>query len=120
MNEKYVTYVLVFVVILGTGFWLARLGKPYNVLIQTVHKLVGFGAFVYLIYFSVQQHKTVTLSSEQMGSLIVTSICFIAMIATGGMLATEQELPDVVLITHKVAPYLTLLSTGLSLFLLGY
>ena len=118
-NNIYFLYAALFVVILGAGYWLARLGKPYNVAIQTIHKLVGVGAFVYLVYSTIQLNKVAPLNCGQMGALIICSVFFISLIATGGMLATEKEFPGVVLKTHKVAPYLTVVSTGISLYLLS-
>lgn len=119
MIGKYTTYALLFVVIFGTGYWLARLGKPYSVLIQTVHKLIAVGVFVYLVYFSIQLNRETPLVSRQIAALAAAGIFFIAMIATGGMLATENDFPGLVLRIHKIAPYLTAVSTGLSIYLLN-
>ena len=118
-TEPFYLYVFLFAIILGFGYWLARLGKPYNVPIQTVHKLVSVGAFIYLIFYAFQLNKVEPLGVGSVFALIVSSLFFVSMIATGGMLATEKEFPSVVLLTHKIVPYLTAASTGISLYLLS-
>jgi hypothetical protein len=118
MDSTFITYLVLFVLILGSGYWLAGLGKPYNVLIQTVHKLIGIGAFVYLIVLAVQQHRVVPLTAGDWVSLTAAGIFFIGLIATGGLLATEKQFPAIVLLAHKVLPYLSVIATGVSLVLL--
>ena len=119
MDPKLITYLGLFVLILGTGYWLARLGKPYNVLIQTVHKLVGTGAFVYLVVLAVRMHRVTPLSVGDGAGVAVAGVFFIGLIATGGLLATEKQFPAIVLLAHKFLPYLTVIATGASLVMLG-
>lgn len=118
-DHNYFLFIGLFIVIFGLGYWLARLGKPYNVAIQTVHKLVGVGVFVYLIFSAVQINKGSPLNVGQFIILVVNSIFFLLLIATGGMLATENEFPRVVLMVHKIVPYLTVVTSGVSFYLLG-
>jgi heme A synthase len=104
--------------IILSGFWLSRTGKPYSVLIQTIHKLVGVAMGVYLIRMVYLTHQTSPLNPVGTLVSVVTVLLFLGLVATGGILATEKSMPIVVTAIHKVLPYLTALSTGAVLFLI--
>ena len=44
MNTKFIIAGLFFVFILLSGVWLSRTGRPLNVLILTIHKLISLAA----------------------------------------------------------------------------
>ena len=118
INSKMVTTGVFFLFILLTGFWLSRTGKPYSMLIQTVHKLIGVGAGVFLIVTVVRAHKAVPLTLLESGLILLTVLLFVGLVATGSFLLAEREMPTFVSILHKAFPYLTVLSTAGMLYLL--
>lgn len=118
MNIKIEYFAILFLVIFGFGFWVARRGTPYSVLLLTVHKLTAVGTGVYLVVTALRQHKIMPLSGGQITSLAVMVVLFVALIATGGFISTEKQMPALVLLMHKYLPYLALASTALSIYLL--
>lgn len=107
-----------FLLIFASGFWLSRSGKPYGMALFTVHKLIALAAMIYLGWTAYQAHQVAPLSPLQIAALAATLTCAVAMFVTGGLLSIEKAMPPVVLLVHKVFPYLTLLSAGAALFLL--
>ena len=118
MKMKIIYLVVFFLIIFIFGFLVTHNGKPYSVLLLTIHKLTGVAAGVYLVVNAVQMHKEQVLSTGQIASLVATVVCFLGLIVTGGMLSTEKEMPSVVTMVHRYFPYLTVISTAVSVYLL--
>lgn len=117
MSSKFLFAGLFFVFILLSGFWLSRTGKPINTAILTFHKLISLGAAVFLGIMIFRIHQVTPLNTFEAATVAFTLIFFIAMVATGGMLSTAKPMPGVVLKVHQLMPYLVILSTFASLYL---
>jgi hypothetical protein len=109
---------LFFLLIISSGYWLHRSGKPYSVLLFNVHKLIGFGLFVFLIVRIFQTSRITPLSMGEWIAWTVAALFFLATIVFGGLVSIDKAMPAVVSIMHKFLPYLTVLSTAFSLYLL--
>jgi hypothetical protein len=111
---------LLFLFTLASGLWLSRMGRPHNVLISTVHKLVALGALVLLILTAFQMNRAAGLGGLQMAVVAAAVLFFLGTIASGGwlMAAEQSALPAFVPTAHQVLPVLTILSSAGSLFLL--
>jgi hypothetical protein len=107
-----------FLVIFALGYWLGRTEKPYSVLLLTAHKLIALGVFVFLIVTAVQSGKAVPFTALEWAVLILSAVFFVAAIVTGGLVSVEKTMPVFLSVLHKVLPYLAVLSTAASLYLL--
>lgn len=116
--SKITTTGIFFLFIFLSGLWLNRLGKPYNPLVFNVHKLIGLAAGVFLIVTVVRTHQTAALSAIQIGAVVVTVLFFLAMVVTGGLMSIDKAMPVFVSLVHKFTPYLTVLATAGTLYLL--
>lgn len=106
---------MLFLVIFVSGFWLSRSGKPYNVVIFTVHKLVSLGAVVFL---AATIHQVAGLGVAELLAGVVTGLLFLCTFISGGFLSTGKPMPAAVLKMHRVTPFLTVLSTTVTLYIL--
>ncbi len=109
---------LFFVIIFVSGYWLSRSGKPYSVIVLTIHKLISLAAVVFLVVTMIQSHRVAALSVIELVAGVVTGLFFLSLIVTGGLLSSDEQMPAVVLKLHQIAPYLTVLSTAVTLYLL--
>jgi hypothetical protein len=109
---------LLFLCIFLTGFWLSRLGKPYNGGIFNLHKLIALATLVFLILTVKQVRTTIPLTPTMIAGLAISGLCFAATVISGGLVSVGKLLPEAVGGIHKVLPYLSLLSTGGTLYLL--
>ena len=107
-----------FAFIFISGFWVSRSGRPYPTGIFTVHKLIGLALGVFLIRTVMQTHQVSPLTAGQMAAIAITVILFIAAVAAGGLLSAKDGLPRAVTFLHRSMPYLIVLSTGLTLYML--
>jgi hypothetical protein len=112
---------LFFLVVFLSGKGLSRKGRPLDVGISTVHKLVSLGAGVFLLVTTLQRNRLVPLSVAAWVAIVVTGLCFLGMAASGGFLSSDRPMPVGVLRLHQVVSVLTALSSGAALYLvLGY
>lgn len=108
-----------FLFIFLSGFWVNRMGKPYGMLPIAIHKLIGLALGVYLGWMVYQMHKVIPLSSTQIIAVVVTVLFFAVNVATGSLLSTGKPMPEVISVINKWFPYLTVLSTGFMIYLVG-
>ncbi len=120
---------LFFLLIFVFGFWLSGLGKPYNSILFNIHKLVGLAAAVFLIVLLVQRHKAVPLQPLEIGAVVLTATIFVTTIVTGGLLnvlatgglaTLGRPVRLAILLVHKIFPYLAVLSTAGTLYLVFF
>jgi hypothetical protein len=104
---------------LASGLLLSRMGRPHNVLISTVHKLVALGALALLILTAFQINRAAGLGGLQMAVVAAAVLFFLGAIAGGGwLMIIEGPAPPIARRLHQILPVLTVLSSAGSLALL--
>src|SRR3990172_2513910 len=93
IQSKLVGTGLFFLFIFFSGFWLSRTGKPYSMLIVTIHKLIGLAAGIYLGLTVYRIHQASPLSTVQITAVVVTILFFAVNVATGSLLSTNRSMP---------------------------
>jgi hypothetical protein len=109
---------LSFVFIFLSGYWLSRSGKPYSAIVFSIHKLVGLAMGVFLIMTVRQVHQAAPLGPAEIAAIVVTILLFVGVVAAGGLLSVDKPMPVAVSMVHKLLPYVTVLSTAVTLYLL--
>jgi len=109
-----------FVIMFLSGFWLNRSGKPYGTLIFTIHKAIGLGLGFLLFIVVKQANQMFSFSPIEIAAVVVTVLFFIATVTTGSLLSipVSKPMPGIVSALNKIFPYITVLSTGVTLYLL--
>lgn len=110
---------VLFFFVLASGFWVSRSGRPYSVLILTIHKLIALGTLALLIVTVVQAQRAGGMAGAVWIASGIAGLLFIGTIATGGMLSMEATMPGFVRTLHRVTPYLTLVACAISLYLIS-
>ena len=112
---------LLFLFVFLSGIWLSRTGRPLNVGISTLHKLVSLAAGIYLLVTIFQRNRLIPLGAAEWTAIVVTGVCTLGTVASGGFLSSDQPRPVALLRVHQIMPVLTVLSAGVTLNLvLGY
>jgi len=118
LQLRFVNIGLFFLVIFASGYWLHHSGKPYGAILFNVHKLIGFGLFVLLVVRIFQLNRAAPLSAIEWISFVVAALFFVTTIVFGGLVSIDKSWPAIVSLAHKLLPYLTVISTAVSLYLL--
>jgi hypothetical protein len=98
------------------GIWLTRSGKPYSVVVLTIHKIISLLTVVLIVIAIRHLRLGVGMSAVEIGAGIVTGLLFLSAILSGGLLSTDKPTHAAILIAHKVTPFLTVLSTAVTIY----
>jgi hypothetical protein len=109
--------VLGFVVLLGAGYWLSRAGRPYGQIQLAIHKLIGVGLLVFVIWSAVAENRVAALAPTAWLVVSLAALSLVVLIGTGGALSATASVPAVVRWLHRVVPYVAIASTTLWLVL---
>lgn len=109
---------LLFLLLLLSGIWVSRTGKPYSTGPFTIHKLVGLAVGVLLAVIVYRTHQVAPLGLLDIAAVVITVLFFIGTVAAGALLSIDKPMPAVVLKLHQILPVLALLSTAGTLYLL--
>ena len=109
---------LLFLFTFISGFWLSRSGKPFNGIVLTIHKLISLAAAALLGIFIYRNHQVAPLRTIELAAGVVTGSFFLDAVVSGGLLSTDKSMPAFVLTMHRLAPFLTVLSAAVTVYLL--
>ena len=109
---------LFFLFIFLSGIWLSRAGRPLKVGISTIHKLISLATGILLLVTVHQRNSVLPLDATEWVTITITVLCFLVMVASGGLLSSNNPRPVAILRVHQIAPVLTTLATAATLFLL--
>lgn len=109
---------LLHLLVILTGIWLSRKGRPLNVGISTLHKLVGLAAGFLLLVTIYQRSGVVPLNKTEWIAVVVTGLCFLGTVISGALLTSDEPRSPALLRVHQIVPVLIVLSSGATLYLL--
>ena len=107
---------LLFLFTFISGFWLSRSGKPFNVIILTIHKLISLAAAVLLGIVIHQINQVAPLRTIELAAGVVTGLFFLGAVVSGGLLSTDKPMPPAILAIHRTTPFLTVFSAAVTLY----
>ena len=104
---------------LASGVWLSHAGKPLNMLIFSIHKLIALASVIVIVVNVNHLYRALDLRSPiALVVIAFTALLFIALFITGALLSRGNPLPEAILRIHQVAPLLALVFSALTLYLL--
>jgi hypothetical protein len=126
---------LLFLFTLISGFWLSKSGKPINVTIFTIHKLIALltailiaAAIVHLhqaidtrtiFEFGAAKFSAAKFSAVLFGAIAATGLLFLLLFISGALLSLEKPVPGVFLTIHQAAPLVAGISAAVTIYLLA-
>lgn len=118
IQSKFLSTGLFFLFIFLSGIGLRRGKKPYSMLSVTLHKLIALAAGFFLGQTVYRLYKATPLTPLQIAAVLVTILFFAVNVATGSLLSSNKPMPKLVSSLNRFFPYLTVVSTGIMLYLL--
>lgn len=99
-----------------TGIWLTKKGKPYSPLAVNLHKFITLAMLVLAVIQVISLNKTNGISGLVWVAVIIAAILFLMEMVSGGIISASKEEKVTVVKSHKIVPvFLTL-----ALFFLFY
>jgi hypothetical protein len=90
---------------------LRHLGRPRNALLLALHKLVSLAGLGYVGWWGYRLNQAAAPAGAAVAVQVGTLVCFLAAIATGGLLSTDRQTPGLIRTLHRLAAVLSLLGT---------
>jgi hypothetical protein len=109
-----VAFVLTFVF----GYWVSHQGKPYNAILFNIHKLIALAVVILFTVTLFRTGRPAGLGAVEIIASVVTGLFLVGLFVTGALLSTDRSMPAIVLRLHHITPYLAVLSTAVTLYLL--
>ncbi len=103
---------LFFLLILLSGLWMKKSGKPYSAIKLNIHKFISLGAVAFLIIRINQVFQGTKPESLILFLVVVSGLLVLIALISGGLVSVEQKMPAFVLPLHRVTSFLLLCSTA--------
>lgn len=119
MNASVSRIVLIgalFLLTLAFGIWLSHAGKPYSSVLFNIHKLIALGAVIVTAITVYQARAAMTPGSLTFVASVVTGLLFVALFVSGALLSIGQPDAAAILIVHRIAPWLVVITAALTLY----
>jgi len=109
---------ILFLLTLVFGFWMGKVGRPYNGILFNIHKLIALGT---VILAAIQVYKLFTTLEPQTLIVVLTviiAVCVIAIFASGAFLSIGNQNYQTMKIIHNAALVLAVIAMGLAIYFL--
>lgn len=105
-----------FLLTVAFGFWLSRLGKPYNGLLFNAHKLIALGAVILAGLRTNDMLKTSEPQTLLMVLIILIGLCALTLFVSGAFLSIGNADYQIVKFIHNLAPVALVLAAALAAY----
>lgn len=109
---------LALVFTLVTGIVLSNLGRPLNSIVFGLHKIIAVGTIVLLGLVVRNYYQTTNLQIQYIVLFVVSGLLLLTLVVTGVLLSFERPVPTAVLRIHQIVPWLTLIVSSITAYLL--
>ena len=110
--------ILGFLFTLAFGFWLSRVGKPYNGLLFNVHKLVALASVILGGLAVYQALKVMHVAALIVLLLVLAALSVIALFVSGALMSAGKGEYSVMKLVHNISPFILLIAVGTTVYLL--
>jgi hypothetical protein len=90
-----------------SGIWLTRIGRPLNVVVMTIHKLIALGALIFTGVGIYNLSLAVGFNLAGWINILIIGLLFLTLFASGAILSGGKITGGALLVAHKVFPALT-------------
>jgi hypothetical protein len=110
---------LLFLLTLASGVWVSHAGKPINMVIFTIHKLIALATVIIVAPTVFNVHRAMPINEQiELTTIAVTVLLFIELFITRALLSRNGPMPAAILRIHQVAPLLALVSSTITIYVL--
>lgn len=110
--------ILGFLVTVAFGFWLSRVGKPYNGLLFNVHKLVALASVILAGMAVYQVLKVMDVAALIVLLLVLGALSIIALFVSGALMSAGKGEYRVMKLVHNISPFVLVIAMGYAMYLL--
>jgi len=109
---------LLFLLMIFSGIWLTKTGKPYTPVLFNVHKLLSLAAVVLAGIQAYSLFKNADAGSLELTLLILAGVLFIVLFVSGGLLNEDLKIYHLLRALHRITPLVAVTLTVVVFYLL--
>lgn len=109
---------ILFLAMIITGLLLSKGGRPLNTILFTIHKLTAVVAIILIVILVYKLNKSSSIGTGKSTAFVLTGILLAMTFISGALLSFDKLVHPVILAIHKIFPYLAILSTAITIYLL--
>lgn len=109
---------VLFALIILSGIWLTKTGRPYSPVLFNVHKLVSLAGVVVTGIFVYNLLRGIEIRPLMWALVILTGVFFIVLIVTGGLLNLDKPFYTILRTIHRILPAFSIILPAIVFFLL--
>ena len=117
--SKFITPGLALILTLIFGFWLSKLGKPYNGILFNIHKLIALGTVIVTAMQVYKILKNLDAQASFIVLLIVAGLCVVALFASGAFMSIGNLNYQAMRTIHRIALALGFIVMAVTVYLLN-
>jgi hypothetical protein len=106
-----------FLLMILSGIWLRRRGKPYNKLIFTLHKIMTLLNILFVARYVILLKNTIEIAPHTLTMMWLSLAFFVVSFISGALLSFEKPMPDALTILHRISALLVTILTGVTIYL---
>lgn len=95
-----------FVLMLLSGIWLSRKGKPCNKLIFTIHKIITLLTILFVARYVILLKNSIEMAQLTINLFWVSVAFFVISFISGALLSFEKPMPEAVTKIHRISALL--------------
>ena len=115
---RFIPTAILFLVIIGFGIWVSRLGKPYNGLLFNIHKLIALGVVILTAVRLFRLDPLATFPTTVLILIGLAVIFVIILFATGAVMSIQDAVKWIFQWIHGISAVVITISLAAALFLL--
>jgi len=100
-----------------SGVVVRVMGRPLNIAVSTIHKLIAVASVVFGILLINAMAKAAPLASPVFALIVVSGLLILSLFATGAFLSSDKPVNAALRTTHMIVPFLAFASTLLMAYL---
>ena len=109
---------VLFVLMIVSGIWLAKAGKPYDATQFNIHKILSLVAVVLTGVIAYSLYKAAGNPQLVLVLMIITALLFLILLVSGGLMNTDTTAHQLLQLVHRISSGLAVILSVLVFYLL--
>jgi len=109
---------VLFVLIIVSGIWLAKAGKPYDATQFNIHKILSLVAVVLTGVIAYGLYKAAGNPQLVLVLMIIAALLFLILLVSGGLMNTDTTAHQLLQLVHRISSGLAVILSVLVFYLL--
>lgn len=117
--SDFVAPIIGFWLTVASGLWLSRLGRPLNIFVFTLHKLIALASLIFTIMQIYNIFVDGNVQPIIIALIVISGVCVLALFASGAMMSIGLKVYGLLLNIHKASVFLATASMVLMIYFLS-